>query len=339
MHTGERAARWNVAATAALTELHGAGRIADTLRFHRYRESVLIGRHQSLGRAVHVGRCAQNGIELARRVTGGGAVYMAPGALAWDIVIDRKAWRMGAADANDAIGKAVASGLARLGLAARYRAEGEIEVGGRKVCGMSGYRNGDTLVCQGTILVDTDLGDMAHYLRLPAKDLREARRSLQDRVATIGEFLGHRPREGELEAAIACSLAQSLNCEMSDEAFSAEEQRLADRWHRDEIGTDAFVFDDRPLDAAAPMAVGRDGNIEALITLHAGSDRRIDQIWLTGPFSATPSRTMRDLEAALRGLPVASAAQKATEFLVSHPVELRGASRVSVAAAIAKAQT
>ncbi len=44
--TGLGDARWNVALTAALAELHGAGRIPDTLRSRRDSTPVRISGHE-----------------------------------------------------------------------------------------------------------------------------------------------------------------------------------------------------------------------------------------------------------------------------------------------------
>jgi lipoate-protein ligase A len=239
--TGERPARWNVAATAALAELHADGRIGNTLRFHRYPASVLIGRHQVPEQAIRIDACKAAGIEIARRVTGGGSVYMAPGALAWDLIVSRK--RTGAAPGDVArmIGGGIAAGLARLGIAARYRAENEIVVDGRKLCGMSGYYDGDTIAYQGTILIDTDLRDMGRYLRMafPSADTTLA---LTARLTTVCECLVRTPGSHEIQSAIGTGLANALRCESVDGTISAEERALADECFRKTYGRDAFVF-------------------------------------------------------------------------------------------------
>src|SRR5262245_4922802 len=90
--TGLMPARWNVAMTAALAELHEEAEIPATLRFHRYPRCVLLGRTQDVGRAADLVYCRSEGIDIARRVTGGGAVFMCPQVLAWDVVVDRVAW-------------------------------------------------------------------------------------------------------------------------------------------------------------------------------------------------------------------------------------------------------
>ena len=83
LDTGLKDARWNIAMTAALAELHAEGRIQDTVRLHRYPPCVLLGRSQTMECAADLDHCRRAGVALARRVTGGGAVFMSPRMLAW----------------------------------------------------------------------------------------------------------------------------------------------------------------------------------------------------------------------------------------------------------------
>lgn len=140
--TGLNAARWNVAMTAAVTELRRDRRIPDTLRFHRYPKSVLIGRHQVLAVAVYIERCRTAKVEIARRLTGGGAVYMAPRRA-------RLGHRGGAQDAWCKARPMRRRNVRSCGVgpvaarpARRNRPQNDIEVGGRKICGSSGYFDG-----------------------------------------------------------------------------------------------------------------------------------------------------------------------------------------------------
>jgi lipoate-protein ligase A len=267
--TGEMPARWNVATTAALTELHVDGRTTDILRFHRYPASVLVGRHQALSCAVNIENCKRDHVEIARRVTGGGAVYMAPGALAWDLIVDRRALGSRRMDAARIIGEAIATAFSRLGLDARYRPDNEIEVGGRKICGMSGYRDGDTIVCQGTALVSTDLRDMAKYLRLPSNGSPEVLRDLGARLTTVSELLGRVPGCGEFVSAIAGCLSQVLGRHPICDAMSPEEHNVADELLRAELGQDSFVYGAAPLGAGMGMPIGRNGSVDAYIIAKA----------------------------------------------------------------------
>ena len=89
LDTSLAAAERNIAITAALAELHRARVIPDTLRLCRYRRSVLVGQTQVLAEAVNLDECRRRNVEVARRVTGGGAVYMSPGVMVWEVVASR----------------------------------------------------------------------------------------------------------------------------------------------------------------------------------------------------------------------------------------------------------
>ena len=230
--TGLLTARRNVAVTAALAALHRTGQCPDTLRFHVYPRSVLIGRHQILTQAVNSIFCSRNGIEIARRITGGGAVFMSPGILAWDIVAERR--RFGATRKMAAAGicEGLAAGVRRLGLPARYRPPNAIEIAGRKVCGAAGSFEGPTLTYQGTLLVAFDIHEMVGALA-----------QVDDQMTSVSEFVDRVPPMDEIKAAVTAGIAEACRADITHEALNAQERALADRLFDEEIGSDAFVFD------------------------------------------------------------------------------------------------
>lgn len=235
--TGVRPARWNLAMTAALAAAHRPDAREVTLRFQRFPPSVLIGRHQRLCEAVDFERCRRLGVEIARRPTGGGAVYMASGILAWDVVADRQRFGGQLPRAAAAIGGGVALGLSRLGAVAEFSPPGDVRCRGRKLCGTSGYVDGSAIVFQGTVLIELDPQAMAEVLVAPGISAETLAGALID----LREALGHTPRAGEVEAALAEGLAAALGVHFSNEEPRAEEIALADRLYVSEYGTDAFV--------------------------------------------------------------------------------------------------
>lgn len=218
--------------TAALAELHRAGCIADTLRFHRYPRSVLIGRHQVLAQAVDLEHCEAWKVECARRITGGGAVYMEPDAFAFDIVIARNTLRLPPSETGDRLCEAIARALSRLRIDARHRPQNEIVADGRKLGGFSGYADGDTLIYQGTILIDTRLDDMSRLLRLP---------DLTAHLVNLADLLKRVPETAEIEGPMIDELSALFRAIPQTATLSPEELDLADRLHRDQYGLDSFV--------------------------------------------------------------------------------------------------
>jgi lipoate-protein ligase A len=324
-----------------MAALHRAGEIADTIRLYSFHPSVLIGRHQLASREVRVERCRKKQIEIARRMTGGGAVYMDAGVLAWDVVVDHGRFRNHHGEAGALICAGIARGLSRLGLPARYRAHNEVEIDGRRVSGSSGFFDGPTFVCQGTVLVEFRPDRMAEVLHLPTgTSQRKAAAALSERLVGIADILGRVPAHSEIQDALAAGLAETLRRSCRREANSAAELALAARLLAEEYGTDDFIFGDPPQ-AGTGTRVGRrsvrSGLIEAHVRLRPGTERRIDQIWITGPFTATPARAIPDLETALRDLPVEAAPQRALGFLSDEGTLLSGASPADIAAVIAAA--
>ena len=94
--TGIRGARENVAFDQALIEARNAGKIPDTIRFLRFRPSALVGLHQILAHEVRLDYCRRAGIEVGRRITGGGGLYLDEGQIGWELVMDRR--RLGTTD-------------------------------------------------------------------------------------------------------------------------------------------------------------------------------------------------------------------------------------------------
>lgn len=235
LDTGLMPARWNVAMTATLIAFHTRRRAPDTLRLHRYRTSVLLGAGQCAGAAADLDYCRRNGIEVARRVTGGGSVLMAPDMLAWELVIDRARLGGGLAGVAMQICTGIAHGLCRLGVEARFRAPNDIEVGGRKISGSSGHTDGHSLALQGTMLVDDHRATMAAALRLPMAEVME-------RVTCLRDFIAVAPSADGVAQAVMAGVCDALDCDIEHEMpTDAEIEKCEDVLH-DEIGTDSFVF-------------------------------------------------------------------------------------------------
>lgn len=227
LDTGLRAARWNVAMTAALVGRHADSGAPDTVRFHRYPRCVLLGRSQHPAEACDVAYCGCHGIEIAHRVTGGGAVYMNPGMLAWDVVVDRKAFGSDLGAATRRLCEGVAAGLSLLGCAAQFKPANDIEIGGRKVSGSSGYAEGRSLVLQGTILIEDDVAEMARALRL-------AEAILRDHVTCLAAALGKAPSVDRVKTAVVQGLMAVLDAtpdhqDASTADVASTEQALDDK--------------------------------------------------------------------------------------------------------------
>ncbi|AMN39176.1 lipoate--protein ligase family protein [Rhodoplanes sp. Z2-YC6860] len=235
--TGVKPARWNVAATAALIELHRIGATPDTIRFHRYPRSVVIARGQKLEREVDVERCRRDGVEIARRMTGGAAAYMSPGTLVWDIVAGRARFGDSLDDVTLRVGGAVAAGLRRLGFAAKAGARGAVEIEGRKVSESDGRLDGPTAIVQGTMLVDFDYDEMMRLLKARPDTTKPVAP-----IASLADCLGRAPPIEDVRDAIMVEFNDIWDGASVTSDLRTDELALADKLLADEIGRDDFVM-------------------------------------------------------------------------------------------------
>lgn len=345
--TGIRDGRRQIAFDQAMIEARKEGKIPDTIRFLRFPPTALIGRHQALSREIKLDYCRSRGIGVVRRITGGGAIYFDEGQLGWELVFDRSTLGIASlADLTREICEAAAAGLGKLGVNARYRPRNDIEVEGRKISGTGGFFDEDTLFYQGTVLVDMNPADMIAALNVPeAKLAKRALDSAAQRVVTLKELLGAAPPIDAIQDALLAGFTERLGIAAVKGSITAEEEASATRVHDEEIGTDAFVaeIDDPGAGQGVLTAshTGAGGTVTAYVRLEGAGRDRVREVLITGDFFVTPPRTVLDLEAALRNVPVDQVGAAIERFFSQTMVGLLTVSpgdfRAAIEAAIATA--
>ena len=163
---------------------------------------------------------------------------------------------------------------------------------------------------------------------------------------TLRELLGPAtPGLPAIQRALLGAFAERFEVEWSEEALTADEEALAWRHHRDEIGTEAFVreIDDpaHEADFAAGTHTCPGGTITSYLRLEGPARKRVGQLLITGDFFVAPPRIVLDLEAALRGAYVEDIGpvieqffrEHAVEALTATPADFRASIEQSVAAA------
>jgi len=309
LDTGVLEGRLNIAIGQAIIEARQAGRVPDTLRFLRFPPTALVGRHQALGQEVDLGYCSAHGIGVVRRITGGGAIFMEPGLLGWELAFDRRTLGVSSLpELTREICEAAAEGISRLGVTARYRPRNDIEVEGRKISGTGGFFDSDVLFYQGTVLVDMNPQDMVSALRVPQAKLAKRRLdSAAQRVITLRELLGDEtPGLPVIQQALAAAFARRFGLQVVQGELSPAELEQAQKLHCEEIGTEAFVNEiDEPPAARGDLAgtqVCPGGTIRVYLRLEGPAQNRVRAVLITGDFFVTPPRLVYDLESRLRGV-------------------------------------
>ncbi|QKT04387.1 lipoate--protein ligase family protein [Ectothiorhodospiraceae bacterium 2226] len=325
--TGLRRAAENMALNRAMLEAHQEGLIPHTLRFLQFTPSALVGFHQSVAQELRADYCRENGIDIQRRITGGGAIFFDPTQIGWELYLDKRA--LGTADMAAIarrICEAAADGISRLGVDAQFRPRNDIEVDGRKISGTGGAFDGDSILYQGTLLVDFDVERMLRVLRIPAEKLSDkAISSARERVVNLKELLGEAPALADVKRHIADAFGEAFGVrfEAAEELTAAEQEKYREALA--EIDTDEWVYQiDRPL-SETPTLDGiyrSEGGLMRVSVAVDNARKRIKQLWITGDFFVNPKRLVPDLEGALRDTPIEALEQNVQQFFDDYQGEM-----------------
>ncbi|MFP4012124.1 MAG: lipoate--protein ligase [Spirochaetaceae bacterium] len=149
----------------------------------RNAETVVIGRHQNPWKECNLAQMEQDGVYLARRQSGGGAVYHDLGNTNFTFMtsIDRY-------DQEENF-RIIIDGLASFGITAERSGRNDLLVDGRKVSGSAFKRTKDRAFHHGTLLINADLGRLVDYLSPAKKKLvSKGIDSVRSRVVNLTEF-------------------------------------------------------------------------------------------------------------------------------------------------------
>lgn len=192
----------------------------DVFYLWQNRPSVIIGHNQIAAREVNISFIESRGIVLARRVTGGGAVYHDLQNLNYSIV-GRK----------PDIG-VIVEALHSLGVPAELTGRNDIFVEGRKVSGFARSVYHQRELIHGTLMYDVDIDTLTRALDTPQSKLnRKGVASVRSRVANLKDYLPGIDTimqfRDRLHAILACGDEELL---LAPEALDAIERRRAEKF-------------------------------------------------------------------------------------------------------------
>lgn len=158
----------------------------------RNRPAVIIGLNQNAYGEVNLEYLNANGITLARRVTGGGAVYHDLQNMNYTII------------GRNPSPQPMVDALRQLGVAAELTGRNDIFVEGRKVSGYARRVAGNQEIIHGTLMYDVDLDTLQHVLDTPASKMKaKGISSVRSHVANLKEYLPQFKSLDELQAKLS----------------------------------------------------------------------------------------------------------------------------------------
>ncbi|TGE31609.1 lipoate--protein ligase [Desulfosporosinus sp. Sb-LF] len=146
--------------------------------------TVVIGRHQNAWKECRCNQLEQDGGKLARRLSGGGAVFHDLGNLNFTFIMDRAQY-----DLQKQL-KVILEALKKLNIKAEFSGRNDITVEGRKFSGNAFYFEHDKAYHHGTILINVDIQKLSAYLQVSKEKIAsKGVDSVQARVGNLSAFL------------------------------------------------------------------------------------------------------------------------------------------------------
>jgi lipoate-protein ligase A len=195
--------------------------------------TVVIGANQNPYIELNLENIKKDNISIARRRTGGGAVFHDSGNLNFSFIMDKKNY-----DVKKQL-LVVQNALKSVGIFAEVSGRNDIAINGRKFSGNAFYETKDICLHHGTLLINTDFEKMKYYLTpRQAKLKKHGVSSVESRVINLAEVI---PSITPSRIATSLKLAfeevyqkksQTLDIKPNDEI-----QSLAALWQ-----TDKYIF-------------------------------------------------------------------------------------------------
>ena len=220
-----------------LLAAHAAGQTGSQLHFCRLAPCVAIGRHQVQEREARQPYCDENGIDVFRRPTAGGALYLDPGQQCFSLVVPQAALGSNMAERLARAASLAASGLMALGVDTIFKAPNDLQIEGRqKIASVFLAEQGSSALVFGSIIVELDLKSAMQALLVPTEKLTvTGLEHAKERMTSLATVLGRVPAAAEVQAALTQGIAEGLGLQVGNGLSAAVSTPGADLTGPDEI--------------------------------------------------------------------------------------------------------
>jgi len=206
----------------------------NTLRFWESDKAVVIGRFQCVHKEVDLEFCKENNISIARRFTGGGAVFHDLGNLNYALCLHQSHDYVprGLKELYETFIGAISDSLNSINIPASFDPVGSgIRIGKKKISGTAGWIKKGISFIHGTLLIDADIEMLQESLNPPEGQpvfLRDKTRircmaSKRDTVTNIAREVEDCPTRDEIRSAIIETLAELAGASIDEGILTQEE--------------------------------------------------------------------------------------------------------------------
>ena len=154
-----------------------------TMYLWQNERTVVIGRNQSSYNEVNIQKLEEDGGHLARRLSGGGAVYHDTGNLNFTFITSEADFDLTKQD------EVILNALRRFNIKAEVNGRNDLTIDGRKFSGHAYYHTNKNSLHHGTIMVSVNENSLTDYLDVSKKKLASKKvESVRSRIINLNEL-------------------------------------------------------------------------------------------------------------------------------------------------------
>ncbi|MCT4597027.1 MAG: lipoate--protein ligase [Vallitalea sp.] len=148
-------------------------------------KTVVIGKNQNPWRECNLSLLEEENVKLARRITGGGAVYHGLGNINFSFVMWRQYYNL------ERQLKVILNMCHKLGINGELTGRNDLTVDGKKFSGNAFYHGSKVSLHHGTLLINENMSNLAKYLKVSKEKIAsKGVSSVKSRVTNLIEFYG-----------------------------------------------------------------------------------------------------------------------------------------------------
>ncbi len=243
-------AAMNMAIDEAILTARIADKVPNTLRFYRWQPSaVSIGKNQNPENELYLDACKQLGVDVVRRISGGGTVYHDyEGEVTYSVTA--KTSDLGTGDIPSVYEKiygAITDALRLLGAPADFSSGDakncpNLTVRGKKLSGSSQTISRGVVLQHGTLLLSVDLPKMFTLLKLKDISCELAADIGKRKITSIQNELAHPVKHETVANALAQGFKAIIKIQVAQGQLTPFEVELANKLYKEKYSRHEWNF-------------------------------------------------------------------------------------------------
>ena len=240
----------NMAIDEAIMIARIKDKIPNTLRFYGWNPSaVSIGRFQTIQDEINLDSCKTFGVDVVRRISGGGAVYHDTNdEITYSVIMKKEN-----SETSDIIQiyNKICDGLIEtlrsININAEYQKGSSrqcpnITIGGRKVSGSSQANRKGVILQHGTLLLNVNLSKMFTFLRIRNKTKADVLAIAKNRITSVMDESDNEVSQSEICPILVKGFEKTFNAKMVEGNLAKDELNNAKKLQKEKFSTEKWNF-------------------------------------------------------------------------------------------------